>query len=86
MYYAHIQRTVWYRRLVQCILLAAELYTHPSAQLLYLVGRGGYFDQYGIIRDIIQNHLLQTMCLLCMECPNKVCLYLLLSITILIIS
>lgn len=35
-------------------------------------GRGGYFDQYGIIRDIIQNHLLQTMCLLCMECPNKV--------------
>ncbi|CAH9090585.1 unnamed protein product [Cuscuta europaea] len=22
-------------------------------------GRGGYFDQYGIIRDIIQNHLLQ---------------------------
>lgn len=27
-------------------------------------GRGGYFDQYGIIRDIIQNHLLQVMCLL----------------------
>eukprot|EP00951_Prasinocladus_malaysianus_P040151 scaffold457433_cov46-Prasinocladus_malaysianus.AAC.1 len=22
-------------------------------------GRGGYFDNYGIIRDIIQNHLLQ---------------------------
>jgi glucose-6-phosphate 1-dehydrogenase len=22
-------------------------------------GRGGYFDQYGIIRDIMQNHLLQ---------------------------
>ena len=22
-------------------------------------GRGGYFDQYGIIRDVIQNHLLQ---------------------------
>jgi glucose-6-phosphate 1-dehydrogenase len=34
-------------------------------------GRGGYFDKYGIIRDIIQNHLLQVMCLLCMECPNK---------------
>jgi hypothetical protein len=26
-------------------------------------GRGGYFDQYGIIRDIIQNHLLQLLCL-----------------------
>ena len=22
-------------------------------------GRGGYFDQYGIIRDVIQNHLMQ---------------------------
>jgi glucose-6-phosphate 1-dehydrogenase len=22
-------------------------------------GRGGYFDQYGIIRDVTQNHLLQ---------------------------
>ena len=22
-------------------------------------GRGGYFDEFGIIRDIMQNHLLQ---------------------------
>lgn len=22
-------------------------------------GRGGYFDEYGIIRDVIQNHLVQ---------------------------
>ena len=22
-------------------------------------GRGGYFDNYGIIRDILQNHLMQ---------------------------
>jgi hypothetical protein len=26
-------------------------------------GRGGYFDQYGIIRDVIQNHLLQVRAL-----------------------
>ncbi|GMH35965.1 hypothetical protein BSKO_03833 [Bryopsis sp. KO-2023] len=32
-------------------------------------GRGGYFDQFGIIRDIIQNHLLQVMALLAMEKP-----------------
>ncbi|WVZ74730.1 hypothetical protein U9M48_022880 [Paspalum notatum var. saurae] len=32
-------------------------------------GRGGYFDQYGIIRDIIQNHLLQVFCLVAMEKP-----------------
>ncbi|KAH0923828.1 hypothetical protein HID58_023846, partial [Brassica napus] len=39
-------------------------------------GRGGYFDEYGIIRDIIQNHLLQAshfhltvLCLVAMEKP-----------------
>ena len=25
-------------------------------------GRGGYFDGFGIIRDVIQNHLLQACC------------------------
>jgi glucose-6-phosphate 1-dehydrogenase len=33
-------------------------------------GRGGYFDQYGIIRDILQNHLLQVLTLLAMETPT----------------
>lgn len=33
-------------------------------------GRGGYFDQYGIIRDICQNHLLQVLTLLAMETPS----------------
>lgn len=32
-------------------------------------GRGGYFDQYGIIRDVIQNHLLQIVALFAMETP-----------------
>ena len=32
-------------------------------------GRGGYFDQYGIIRDVIQNHLLQITALFAMEPP-----------------
>lgn len=35
-------------------------------------GRGGYFDKYGIIRDIIQNHLIQVMCLVAMEAPIRV--------------
>ncbi|RWR96922.1 glucose-6-phosphate 1-dehydrogenase, cytoplasmic isoform [Cinnamomum micranthum f. kanehirae] len=34
-------------------------------------GRGGYFDEYGIIRDIIQNHLLQVLCLVAMEKPGS---------------
>lgn len=32
-------------------------------------GRGGYFDSYGIIRDVIQNHLLQILALFAMEPP-----------------
>ena len=32
-------------------------------------GRGGYFDEFGIIRDIMQNHLLQILSLVAMEAP-----------------
>jgi len=32
-------------------------------------GRGGYFDEFGIIRDILQNHLLQVLSILAMERP-----------------
>ncbi|KAI5959114.1 ZWF1 [Candida theae] len=32
-------------------------------------GRGGYFDNIGIIRDVMQNHLLQVLTLLTMERP-----------------
>ena len=32
-------------------------------------GRGGYFDEFGIIRDIMQNHLLQILSLVAMEPP-----------------
>lgn len=32
-------------------------------------GRAGYFDHFGIIRDVVQNHLLQTLALVAMEQP-----------------
>ncbi|KAI1318252.1 Glucose-6-phosphate 1-dehydrogenase [Mortierella claussenii] len=32
-------------------------------------GRGGYFDEFGIIRDVMQNHLLQILTLVAMEPP-----------------
>ncbi|RUS19470.1 glucose-6-phosphate dehydrogenase [Endogone sp. FLAS-F59071] len=32
-------------------------------------GRGGYFDEFGIIRDVMQNHLFQVLSLLAMERP-----------------
>lgn len=34
-------------------------------------GRAGYFDSFGIIRDVVQNHLLQAMALVAMEQPIK---------------
>ncbi|CAN6675034.1 glucose-6-phosphate 1-dehydrogenase [Trichomonascus vanleenenianus] len=33
-------------------------------------GRGGYFDEFGIIRDVMQNHLLQVLSLVAMEPPK----------------
>lgn len=32
--------------------------------------RGGYFDRYGIIRDVVQNHLLQILALTAMDPPE----------------
>ena len=32
-------------------------------------GRGGYYDQSGALRDVLQNHVLQLMCLVAMEPP-----------------
>lgn len=32
-------------------------------------GRGGYFDEYGIIRDVMQNHLLQMLSVVAMDRP-----------------
>jgi len=32
-------------------------------------GRGGYFDEFGIIRDVMQNHLIQILALVAMEAP-----------------
>lgn len=33
------------------------------------LGRGGYFDQFGIIRDVMQNHLCQILSIVAMEKP-----------------
>jgi len=38
---------------------------------LGIEGRGGYFDQYGIIRDVMQNHLTQILSLVAMEPSEK---------------
>ena len=34
-------------------------------------GRAGYYDSSGVVRDMIQNHLMQLMCLVAMEPPDS---------------
>jgi glucose-6-phosphate 1-dehydrogenase len=34
-------------------------------------GRGSFFDNYGIIRDMVQNHLIQVLTLIAMEKPSS---------------
>ena len=52
----------WNRESIACVLIT---FKEPFGT----EGRGGYFDQFGIIRDVMQNHLLQMMCLTAMEKP-----------------
>jgi len=39
------------------------------AESVGLEGRAGYYDQAGALRDMIQNHLVQLLCLVAMEAP-----------------
>ncbi len=39
------------------------------AESLGVGSRGGFYDQYGALRDMVQNHLLQLLCLIAMEPP-----------------
>ncbi|WP_437186210.1 glucose-6-phosphate dehydrogenase [Planctomicrobium sp. SH668] len=34
-------------------------------------GRGGYYDESGALRDVLQNHVLQLLCLVAMEPPAR---------------
>ncbi|MCW9017943.1 MAG: glucose-6-phosphate dehydrogenase (NADP(+)), partial [Kangiellaceae bacterium] len=36
-----------------------------------LEGRAGFYNEAGAMRDMVQNHLLQLLCLIAMESPNK---------------
>ncbi|MCL4157373.1 UNVERIFIED_CONTAM: hypothetical protein GTU68_000804 [Idotea baltica] len=41
-----------------------------AAESLGVGTRGGYYDQSGAMRDMVQNHLLQLLCLIAMEPPH----------------
>ena len=41
------------------------------AETVGVEGRFGYYDHYGAIRDMLQNHMLQLLCLVAMEPPSS---------------
>ena len=41
------------------------------AEQLGVESRGGYYEQVGALRDMVQNHMLQLLCLVAMEPPNS---------------
>jgi glucose-6-phosphate 1-dehydrogenase len=40
-----------------------------AAEDIGIGARAGYYDRAGALRDLVQNHMLQLLCLLCMEPP-----------------
>ena len=42
------------------------------AETVGVEGRGEYYDRYGALRDMVQNHLLQLLCILTMEPPSSI--------------
>ena len=55
---------IWNRRFVKNIEITWK-------EDLDVQGRAGYFDSFGIIRDVMQNHLLQILSLVAMERPRS---------------
>jgi glucose-6-phosphate 1-dehydrogenase len=53
---------VWNRNAIASVQITA-------AEQLGIEGRAGYYDHAGALRDLVQNHLLQLLCLICMEPP-----------------
>ncbi|MGE3143045.1 MAG: glucose-6-phosphate dehydrogenase [Hyphomonadaceae bacterium] len=41
------------------------------AETMGVENRGAYYDEYGALRDMVQSHLLQLMCLVAMEPPSS---------------
>jgi glucose-6-phosphate 1-dehydrogenase len=59
-----ILEPLWNRNYIQHVQISVT-------EELGMEGRGEYYDSSGALRDMIQNHLLQLLCLTAMEPPNN---------------
>src|SRR5687767_567580 len=55
---------VWNRNYIDHVQITA-------AEDIGIGSRAGYYDQSGALRDLVQNHMLQLLTLLCMEPPSS---------------
>ena len=53
---------IWNRNYIDHVQIAA-------AETVGVEGRGGYYEEAGALRDMIQNHILQILCMIGMEAP-----------------
>jgi glucose-6-phosphate 1-dehydrogenase len=53
---------IWNRNYIEYVQITA-------AETVGVEGRGGYYEQSGALRDMVQNHILQLMCMIAMEAP-----------------
>ncbi len=60
-----IYEPLWNRNYIQHIEVTA-------AESIGVEGRGGFYDEAGALRDMVQNHLMQLVALIAMEPPTKI--------------
>ncbi len=55
---------LWHRSVIDHVQITV-------AETIGVEGRGGYYDKSGALRDMVQNHILQLLCLVAMEPPTS---------------
>ncbi|MFY0254433.1 glucose-6-phosphate dehydrogenase [Chitinophaga sp. 30R24] len=58
----YVFEPIWNKRFIDHIQISV-------AEQVGVGKRGGYYDSSGALRDMIQNHLLQLLCIVAMDCP-----------------